>query len=94
MRWVRPDFTIPSQARAFRAKVAARASSASTTRGAVASAARRMAVGMTSFVDCARFTSSFGSTERSPRRPPRISAARLASTSFTFMWKEVPAPAW
>ena len=94
MRWVRPDFTIPSQARAFRAKVAASPSSASTVRGAVASAASRMAVGTTSFVDCAMLTSSLGSMARSPRRPPRSSEARLASTSFTFMWNEVPAPAW
>ena len=48
-----------------------------------------MAVGITSFVDCAMFTRAW-----SPRFPPRSSHARFAITSFTFMWKEVPAPAW
>jgi hypothetical protein len=95
MRWVRPDLTMPSQARAFFSKVAANASSASITPGASASAASRMAVGTTSLVDCPMLTWSLGSTRaRSPRRPPSSSAARLASTSLTFMWWEVPAPAW
>ncbi len=95
MRCVRPDFTIRSQRRAFPSKVRASDESASITPGASSSAASRIAVGTTSFVDCAMFTSSFGSTSRSaPRRPPRSSVARFASTSFTFMWCEVPAPAW
>ncbi len=56
---------------------------------------RRIAVGVTSFDDCARLTWLLGwiGTQR-PRRPPRRSLARFAMTSFTFMWMGVPAPAW
>ena len=52
-----------------------------------------IAVGNTSFEDWPRLTSSFGWTSRSsPRGPPRISEARLASTSLTFMLVWVPEP--
>ena len=56
-------------------------------------AATLMAVGKTSFDDWPLFTSSLGCTRRpSPRSPPRISLARLASTSFMFMLLCVPLP--
>ena len=56
-------------------------------------AATCMAVGKTSFDDWPLFTSSLGCTRRpSPRGPPRISLARLASTSFMFMLVCVPLP--
>src|SRR5207253_2728372 len=52
-----------------------------------------MAGGKTSFDDWPLFTSSFGWTSRSsPRLPPAISLARLASTSFMFMFVCVPEP--
>jgi hypothetical protein len=52
-----------------------------------------MAVGNTSLDDWLRFTSSFGCTSRpSPRAPPSNSLARLASTSFRFMFVWVPDP--
>ena len=52
-------------------------------------AARWMADGNTSLDDCDAFTSSFGCTGR-----PSRSVARLASTSFMFMFVEVPDPVW
>ena len=56
-------------------------------------AATLIAVGKTSLEDWPRFTSSLGWTRRpSPRGPPRISLARLASTSFAFMLVWVPLP--
>jgi hypothetical protein len=56
-------------------------------------AATCMAVGKTSLLLCPLFTSSFGCARRpSPRGPPRISLARLASTSFMFMLVCVPEP--
>ena len=56
-------------------------------------AATCIAVGKTSLEDCPRFTSSFGCTRRvSPRTPPMSSLARLASTSFMFMFDCVPEP--
>ena len=60
---------MPSQARAFFSKVAARPSSASITAGASSSAASRMAVGTTSLVDCAMLTWSFGSTSAAVAAP-------------------------
>ena len=54
-----------------------------------------MFVGIVSFVLCAMFTWSFGCTGvYVPRFPPSSSFARFASTSFTFMLCDVPAPAW
>ena len=54
-----------------------------------------MAVGYTSLVDWPRLTWSLGWTRvYDPRGSPRISAARLAITSFAFMLWDVPAPAW
>ena len=48
-----------------------------------------MADGNTSLDDCDAFTSSFGWTGR-----PSRSVARLAITSFMFMFVEVPDPVW
>ena len=52
-------------------------------------AATWMADGNTSFEDCDAFTSSFGCTGR-----PSRSLARLAMTSFMFMFVDVPEPVW
>ena len=46
-------------------------------------------VGNTSLEDCEAFTWSLGCTAR-----PRARVARLASTSFMFMFEEVPLPVW
>ena len=59
------------------------------------SAARWMAVGMTSLEDWQRLTWSLGWTGlRVPRGWPRSSLARLAITSLAFMLVEVPEPVW
>ncbi len=58
-------------------------------------AAIRIADGITSLLDWQRFTWSFGWTgELPPRGWPSSSFARLASTSLTFMFVEVPEPVW
>ena len=63
------------------------------SRVTVSAAATFIAVGKTSFDDWPRLTSSLGCTRRpSPRAPPRISEARLASTSLTFILVCVPEP--
>ena len=85
---------MPANAAALPASVARSASSAGRrSRVTVCAAATFIAVGNTSFDDWPRLTSSFGWTSRaSPRVPPRISDARLASTSLTFMLVCVPEP--
>jgi len=50
-----PDFTIPSNALPFAANARARRVSASVIAASCDKAARRIAVGITSFVDCAMF---------------------------------------
>ena len=52
-------------------------------------AAMWIAEGNTSLDDWEAFTWSFGCTGRPSRRP-----ARVAITSFTFMFDEVPEPVW
>ena len=59
-----------------------------------ASAARWMAVGITSLDDWQMFTWSLGWTSREPRSPPRISVARFAMTSLAFVLVDVPEPVW
>ena len=51
-----------------------------------------MAVGMTSLLDCPKFTWSFGCTSLLPRAPPSSSVARFEITSFVFMLVDVPEP--
>ncbi len=53
-------------------------------------------VGNMSFVLCPMFTWSLGWIDflASKRSPPASSIARLAITSFTFMFVEVPDPVW
>ena len=46
-------------------------------------------VGNTSFEDCEAFTWSFGWTGL-----PRLRDASVASTSFMFMFEDVPEPVW
>ncbi len=95
-RCVRPTLSTLVERRGFLAAATPRAR-ALARRAARGRAAARDAspIGNTSLVDCPMLTWSFGCTVvYSPRRPPRISAARLASTSLAFMLCEVPAPAW
>ena len=54
-----------------------------------------IAAGITSLEDWPRLTWSFGCTGlRWPIGSPRSSLARLAITSLTFMFDEVPEPVW
>ncbi len=52
-------------------------------------AATRSVVGNVSFDDCDALTWSFGCTSR-----PRLLVARVAITSFAFMFDDVPDPVW
>ena len=54
-------------------------------------AASCIAVGIVSFEDWQRLTSSFGWTGLSP---PSLSEARRAMTSFMFVFVDVPEPVW
>ena len=58
----------------------------------ILSAESRIAAGYVSLVDWPIFTWSLGCTRSAPLWPVKISLARLAMTSFTFMWVDVPAP--
>ena len=94
MRWVRPILMIESKASAFCASVLWSVSTAGMSFFVICSpAAMCIAVGKVSFEDCALFTSSLGwigSLE--PISPPASSMARLAMTSFAFMFVCVPLP--
>ncbi len=90
MRWVRPALTTVANSSDFVRRVAAKCARAGTrpvTRPVAA--ARRTAEGNTSLLDWLALTSSLGWTSR-PRRSP----ASEASTSFMFMFDEVPEPVW
>ena len=94
MRWVRPIFATSRKDSAFAPSASRRRATAGmTSRRKASTVATWIAVGKASFVDWPRFTSSLGWTRRlSPRSPPRISLARLARTSLTFMFVWVPLP--
>ena len=86
MRWVRPALTMSANSRSFASSAAARLSIAGSRSSTVrSSAARCTAEGKTSFDDWPMFTWSFWWTP---------SPARLAMTSFAFMFEEVPEPVW
>ena len=86
MRCVRPDLTMPANSRPLRSKESASFPTSSASVLPTAIAAMWSAVGNVSLVDWPGLTSSLGLTaERSPRGAPRISAARPARTSLTFM---------
>ena len=95
-RWVLPIFIMSEDSPAF----AARASRSPSRAGSRASESRRraairMADGITSLLDWHRLTWSLGWTgELLPFGRPSSSLARLASTSLTFMFVEVPDPVW
>src|SRR5215211_1107877 len=90
MRWVRPDFTTFLNCRDFFRSTPARCSRAGTSSTVMPSAAATwMADGYTSLEDWLAFTWSLGWT--APGVPSR-SEARLASTSLTFMFDDVPEP--
>ena len=83
---VRPDFTTSSNSFAFASSEVANKSSAGSRSFVISSsAARCTADGKTSFDDCPMFTSSFAWTS---------SPASVASTSFAFMFDDVPDPVW
>jgi hypothetical protein len=73
---------------------ASRSSAGTRSRSIARRAETWIAVGITSFDDCARFTSSFGWTYADPSGFPSSSPARFAITSFAFMLVEVPEPVW
>ena len=90
MRWVRPDLTTDLNCRCFFRS--ARASSSSAGRRSTSTAcvaATWIADGNTSFDDCDALTSSFGCTGL-----PSAADAMFASTSFVFMFDDVPDPVW
>ena len=89
IRWVRPAFTTSANSSAFASSVPARCSSAGTSCFVVALvAATWIDVGKVSLLDWLALTWSLGCTS-TPARP-----AREASTSFMFMFDDVPEPVW
>ena len=77
-----------------RSDMSRNASISSSTAGCTSATSRRatpmrMAVGTVSFDDCDALTWSFGCTAT-----PRASDARVATTSLTFMFVDVPEPVW
>jgi hypothetical protein len=86
IQWVRPDLTTSSNSSAFAASESpSRRSAGRRSFVSSSSAARWTADGKTSFEDWPMLTSSFTWTS---------SPARLAITSFAFMFEEVPEPVW
>ncbi len=89
IRWVRPVLTTPSSSLARASKVAQSLCRAgSKVSRHCNTALTRMAVGITSLLDCPRFTSSLGCTWT-----PACSHRR-AITSLAFMLLLVPEPVW
>ncbi len=83
---------MPSNASAFAASVERMCSRAGISSSATARRAETwIAVGITSFDDWPKLTWSFGWTGPSPSR---ICDARCATTSFAFMFVDVPEPVW
>src|SRR5690606_12160939 len=90
MRWVRPALTTVFHSSAFFSKAIARWSSAGTRSVMSASVTATWTdVGKTSFDDCDALTWSFGCTSR-----PSFCVASDDSTSFMFMFDDVPEPVW
>ena len=89
MRWVRPDFTTSANSAALASSADARWSSAGTSRCTVADvAATWIEVGNVSLLDWLALTWSLGCTSTPAR------CASEASTSFMFMFEDVPDPVW
>ena len=86
----RPELAAPWR-RARSGGVSSAGSSASSI--AIAADSWR-AVGITSFEDWQRLTWSFGWTFVGRRPPPGARVARWATTSFMFVFVEVPEPVW
>ena len=92
MRWVRPALTTCANCRCFLRSAPASFDAAGIRSSVTAAAAARCtADGKTSLDDWDAFTWSLGCT--APASPNRADA-RLASTSFMFMFVEVPEPVW
>ena len=89
MRWVRPDLTTSFHSSAFRSRDSARwaraGSRCSTTPAVTATCTE---VGNTSLLDCEQLTWSLGWVS------VPASVARVARTSFMFMFELVPEPVW
>jgi hypothetical protein len=93
MRWVRPDFTTgsnsePSPGGPGPGFLQRRDGPPRTN---VRRAATWMAVGITSFEDCPKFTWSLGWTAPVPSR---ATVRQAATTSLVFMLEDVPDPVW
>lgn len=94
-KWVRPVFRIFLNSLDFFWSALVRFFPDFMSDGASRSIVSRIAVGITSLLDCDMFTWLLGWTNSYvPFFPPRISLARLARISLVFMWNGVPAPAW
>src|SRR6478735_7541449 len=90
MRWVRPALTTEASSASWRPSACARWARAGASRSCTAStAARRIAVGKVSLLDCPALTWSLGCTASPERR-----WASRATTSLTFMFVDVPDPVW
>ena len=95
-KWVLPIFRTSENSAAFPERASRSAASAGRSRSdSSRRAAIRIADGITSLLDWHRFAWSFGWTGAFPPSGfPSSSFARFASTSFTFMFVEVPEPVW
>ena len=90
IRCVRPAFTTSACSALRRRRVAASAANAGSRSWATPSAtATCTAVGKVSLLDWLALTTSLAWTSRPSARP-----ARVATTSLTFMFVEVPLPVW
>ena len=87
---MRPVLTTSQNSSAFVASAAWRSTSAGISSSSIATAAESWsAVGIVSFEDWQRLTSSLGWTFA-----PRRDEARVAMTSFMLVLVEVPEPVW
>ena len=93
-KWVRPIFTTSAHSRALAQSTFTSASTLGTRWFASSSTtATCIAAGKVSFDDCDMLTWSLGCTGACvPSVPPASWMARLAITSFTFMFDWVPEP--
>ena len=92
--WVRPSLGIFSNSLAFFWRLAAKICREAKSLLVSFSAVIFKAEGITSLVEWDMFTWSLGWTRVSLEGLCKISIARAATTSLTFIWLDVPAPPW